>query len=885
VVMKALWCRCLLGVCAAAGLAAEPALQEARQRWLHGSYAEAREQYEALLDKPGTGPAAAIGLSRTLQSEGEYDKALSVIETARKRHPHDPNLLARQAEMLYLRGRWQEAEKAANDALAENKDHFLARWVLAQVYRDRGELEKADSECRWFVRTYTQRSDADNDIKDPEELLLVGLAGTEYARMKHLADQFKFIVQDVYPDALKADKGLWQAEYQAGLLFLEKYNRPEAVKSFSTALKINPSSAEVLAGRGMAALQTLEVKDAERFANQALNINPRLPEALRLRADIDVLSHKLDKALRELDQARQVNPRDERTLARIAACLHLQGKKEGVEELAREVAKADSRPALFYFELGERLEERQRFEAAEQYYHKASQLRPQMSEPLCSLGMLLMRMGREKDAAEVLDRAYAADAFNVRVLNLRKVLRHLKSYETIQTKHFRLRYDPKHDLVQAHYMAPYLEQVYDQLAEQFGYQLKEPILIEVFNSHEMFSGRTVALPDLHTIGACTGRIVAMASPHGEGVPKLFNWGRVIRHELVHIFNLEQTHFLVPHWFTEGLAVSNEGFPRPPQWNQILRERVPADRLLNLDTIDLAFIRPRNAEEWALAYCQSQMYVQYMQQKYGAGSVGKMLAAYADGLSTPAAVERVCKVEPAAFEKGYRAYVDEVVKPLLESKPAGKRKSLADLKQAYEKDNDLDAAAELAVRILPRDRVQARTLAEKVLEEHKGHPKATLVMARLAHAAGDVKQERSLLESCVSEGKADPAVLLALGKIYYDDKEFTRAAETFEKGRQAEPLETDWLLQLARTYAHVEARDKLIAVLEELVPRDADELEQRVRLAKLLLEAGKPAQAEKYAREALEIDVLSTEVRDSLVQALKEQKKDDEAKRVGKVLEQ
>ena len=79
----------------------------------------------------------------------------------------------------------------------------------------------------------------------------------------------------------------------------------------------------------------------------------------------------------------------------------------------------------------------------------------------------------------------------------------------------------------------------------------------------MFSGRVVALPDLHTIGACTGRMVAMVSPHGRGVRKPFNWGRVLRHELVHIFNLEQTNFLVPHWLTEGLAVSNEGFPRPP----------------------------------------------------------------------------------------------------------------------------------------------------------------------------------------------------------------------------------------------------------------------------------------------------------------------------------
>ena len=38
------------------------------------------------------------------------------------------------------------------------------------------DFDKADVEFRWFVKTYTQRSNEDKDIKDPDELLLVGLA-------------------------------------------------------------------------------------------------------------------------------------------------------------------------------------------------------------------------------------------------------------------------------------------------------------------------------------------------------------------------------------------------------------------------------------------------------------------------------------------------------------------------------------------------------------------------------------------------------------------------------------------------------------------------------------------------------------------------------------
>lgn len=856
---------------------AAPTLKEARERWLRGNYGEARELYETLAQDAKLRAAATVGLSRTLESEGEYEKALEAVSAALKEKPKDALLLARQAELLYARGRWDEAEKSANAALDGEKDQFLARWIRAQIYRDRGDKTKADAECKWFVRTYSQREEKDDPIKDPEQLVWIGLAGAENARWNNLPDQFEFILNDVYKDALKFDKLYWPAEYQAGMLLLEKYNRPEALAAFDNALKINPSAAEALAAKGELALTKLEIKEAERLAEQALNINPKLPQALRLRADVHLASEDTTAARKELEQARKVNPRDERTLGRIAACLVLQKKKDELAALTKEVEQFDAKPALYYFAMGERLDERHYFEDAEKCFQKASALRPYVPDALNSLGQLYMRMGREQDARVTLDKAFKLDPFNVRSKNLRMVLDHLKKYETIKTDHFELRFDPKKDAVLAHYMAPYLETIYADLAEKFHYRPKGPILIEVFNSHQMFSGRIVALPDLHTIGACSGKMFAMASPHARGIAKPFNWGRVLRHEMVHIFNLEQTHFLVPHWFTEGLAVNNEGFPRPPLWNELLLERFAADKLLNLDTIELGFIRPRGQDEWNLAYCQSQLYVNYMKDKYGADAIGEMLAAYREGLSTAEAIQRVCKVDKAAFEKGYRAYLDDAIKPLLhKGKPPAKQRTLAELQKAYDKEGELQAGAELALRYLQRDRVQARKLAEEILERKKNQPTATYVLARLERLAGNVKRERSLLEDALDRDDPDPRVLQRLGKIYYDAHEWDKAAEIFELGHKIEPFQPDWLKQLARVYAQKDEKPKLIAALKELVPTDADDLEQRLRLARLLLESGDAVEAEKYARQALEIDVRGKEGRAIFLKALEEQKKNAEA---------
>src|SRR5262249_38480941 len=156
---------------------ADPSLGQARQRWLRGNYEEARALYEALAKDSKAKTAAVIGLSRTWQSQGEYEKALVIITAALSGQLKDADLQARHAELLYLRGRWQESQVAAERALALKPDHFLARWVRGQIHRDRGDLKQADDDFRWFVRTYTERSSKDDDIKDPDELLIVGLAG------------------------------------------------------------------------------------------------------------------------------------------------------------------------------------------------------------------------------------------------------------------------------------------------------------------------------------------------------------------------------------------------------------------------------------------------------------------------------------------------------------------------------------------------------------------------------------------------------------------------------------------------------------------------------------------------------------------------------------
>jgi tetratricopeptide (TPR) repeat protein len=872
-------------------IADEKTLDDARTRWLRGNYDEAREKYEELAKNPKFQAAAVLGLSRTFQSVGDYDKALDVIERALKDLPGDVGLLARQAELLHFRGRWDDADKAVNAALKIDKNHLLARWVQSQLFWDRGDLKSADTAYRWFVSHYSDTLDTREEIKDPDGLVLVGRAALEKARWHNQSDELETILTDLYGDAFKKDKNFWLGEHHAGLLLMEKYNKPEALDAFNNALKVNPRAAETLAAKAALALQTFDLKEAELYLGQAIKVNPNLVEALQLRSDLLLLAGDLSAALKELDKARQISPRDERTLGRIAAVHWLQRKagQEELDKIIKEVESYNPKPGMFYLELAEKLEARRHFDAAEMFYNKSIEHRPMMPWAFNSLGLLYMRMGREKEARIVLDKAFKErDPFNLRVSNMRKVLMHLDGYETLRTAHFEVRFEPNKDGALAHYMADYLEQIYDDLSKKFNYTPKGPILVELFDTHEMFSGRVVALPDLHTIGACTGKMVALASPSAKGIAKKFNWGRVLRHELVHIFNLEQTDLQVTHWMTEGLAVINEGYARPQMWNRILLERVPKGETMNLTNIDLGFIRPKSQDDWHMAYCQSQLYVEYVRAKHklpdGGDPIAKLLEAYRDGLSTETALKRVCQVEVAEFETGYKAFLIDVVKGL-RSRPVEKPRSFTEVKTEFQNNPDnLENAAFYAEEMLKRDKAEARKIAEQVLAKNAKHPLAAWVKARLLLMAGDTDEARKILEMVHDEAKPEPKVVLELGKLYYENGDATKAAKMYELGQQAEPYNSQWLEELAKAWALAGNKVKQIGVLKQLVLTDADDLGTRERLARMLLDAKQSAEAEKYARECLEIDIRSDEGREVLFKALMAQDKKDEMQRLKKVLD-
>jgi tetratricopeptide (TPR) repeat protein len=731
------------------------------------------------------------------------------------------------------------------------------------------------------VKTYSDASAAEKDISDPEKLLLIGLAGAENARWNNKPSQFAFILNEVYRDALKADPDYWQAEAQAGYLLLEKHNRADSAEAFDKALKINPRAVHALVGKGQLALADLDAAAAGRMADQAIAVNPKDPAALRLKADARLAEGDAVSAGRLLQAAKLINPRDEATLARVAALHHLARKPDAVAAVEKEVAGFCAKPGVFHHELAEALVARRQFAKAEESYKKAAEVRPDLAAPRAGLGLLYMQLGREPEAKVVLEAAFKADPFHVRVSNALKVLKHLDAYETRGTEHFVVKFDPKADRVLAAWLADYLEEQYAEFAKLYRFAPPGKLLVEVMASREMFSGRVLSLPGLPGAaqGASTGPLIAIPSPNADGTSKAYNWAVVARHELTHAFNLAQTGFLAPIWLTEGLAVRAEKTRRFDSAAGVLRDRLAAGTAFDLDTIGRGYHNFGDSQDVLLAYHQGFLYVRFVEEKFGAEAIPKLLEAFKLGLGVDDALRRACGVERSVFEKQYREYLRGVVKgaPRVE-----KPMTFAELEAAHKKTpDDVEVASRLAAEYARRGKPgDARRLADAVLAKEKGHPGASLVKARLLERDKDAAGASAVLDEAARVNPEDARVLTALGRLQLQSKDDGRAAATFEALRAAGAADAEVLETLVRLYEAAKATEKLADVLAELAARAPDNLAARLRLAQLhSVPGGRPELAERWAREALFVDVANEEARGLLLATLRAQRKDAEAARV------
>ena len=234
-----------------------------------------------------------------------------------------------------------------------------------------------------------------------------------------------------------------------------------------------------------------------------------------------------------------------------------------------------------------------RYEDAVTYYRKAIEADPQLWAAHSALGIDLMRLGKEDEPYKELELSYNNGYRDAATVNSLRLLDSYKNFDTFRDDATILKLNKTEAALLLPYMQAELHTILATYEKKYRMKLPGPVQVEVYPNHEDFAVRTMGMPGLGALGVTFGEVVAMDSPSARK-PGDFNWGATLWHEMSHVFILTATNHRVPRWFTEGLAVHEEG-ERSPEWNNRATPDVLVairdKKLLPVAKLDRGFVYP------------------------------------------------------------------------------------------------------------------------------------------------------------------------------------------------------------------------------------------------------------------------------------------------------
>ena len=643
-------------------------------------------------------------------------------------------------------------------------------------------------------------------------------------------EQFRLATQPVSSPALY--KVRW------GLLLHERFNNKDATDLFQEALVKDPANAEAYVGLAMVASEGFEGKAMEDAA-KAAELDPKLAEAHELMANLALENDEREQAAMEADKAIALES-DALDAMAVHAALDLIADRSPDVWFAK-INAINPEYGEGYARVAHHLELHYRYEDAATYYRKAVAADPQLWSAHTALGIELMRLGQEDEPRKELELSYNNGYRDALTVNGLRLLDSYKNFDTFRDDTTILKLNKS----ESELLRPYFEQELHTIVTTYNakYRMKlpGPVQVEVYPDHEDFAVRTMGMPGLGALGVTFGRVLAMDSPSARK-PGDFNWGATLWHEMSHVYILTATHGRVPRWFTEGLAVHEEG-ERSPEWsNRITPEVLVAirdNKLLPVEELDRGFVYPAYPSQVLVSYFQAGSICDFIKAKWGEGKLLDMVHAYAQLQTTPQAIEGALGVSAKNFDKQYLAWIDK--------KYGTAAAGFDDWRQSLK-------ALVTAAQTGQNDAVLAKGPA--LIEEYPEYVEEANVyelMAAADKAMGDAKGEAAVLTEYEHAGGESPAVLKRLATLEEAEGQLAEAAQTLARLNYIYPVKDEELhrklgelLLAGKQYDGAIREYSAVVALHPLDKADAE-----FHLAQAYMATGQKDKAEESVLEALE----------------------------------
>jgi len=660
-----------------------------------------------------------------------------------------------------------------------------------------------------------------------------------------------------------------------GELFLEKYNRPDAVRSFEAALKVDEDYGPALLGMARAVVDD-NPPQALTFVARVLKNNPRDVQAQIFMAEHAVAQDRKQEARDWLQKARAVNPKSLDAMALEGALAYVEGDLEKYQALAAEALKINPAFGEFYRVVGSVTAGYYRFDEAAEQVRRAIQIDRENWRAYAELGTHLMRTGDERGARRMLETAFRQDPYDVITFNLLGLLDTLDQFGTIRDGDIALRLHPDETGVMEPYVTPLAREALDALSKRWEFTPKGPILIEVFPRHDDFAVRNVGLPGMiGALGACFGRVVTMDSPRARP-PGEFNWGVTLWHELAHVITLQLSNQRVPRWLTEGISVFEEKRARP-EWGREMdipfARALDRGQVMKLKDLNSGFTNP---ETISLAYFQSSLVVDHIVEVYGQPKLRALVESYSTGIDTETAIKQVLGDDIDALQKTFDVFLEQRYGTLRKALAAPEGLSAdmpLDALRAMASANAGSFPAQLALgmalkKTAPEEAIEAFERAAALVPHATGPDSPQAQIAEVALARGDKARAIKALDTLTGFDHSDLASARKLATLLDPQQDAALLKTALRRAVAVDPFDSVSHTTLGRmALSGGDPAEAIKMFRVALAAGPVDRAGAHADLAEGLFEAGNRDEARKQALAALEIAPTYSRAQDLLLKLI------------------
>jgi cellulose synthase operon protein C len=643
-------------------------------------------------------------------------------------------------------------------------------------------------------------------------------------------EQFRLATQPANSPALY--KVRW------GMLLHERFNDGDAADLFREALQKDDKNAAAYVGLAEVSVLSFNGKAAG-YAMKAIELDPKLAEAHEVLADLALANDDQEMAAAEADKAIALES-DALDAMVTHAALELIANRSPDAWFAK-IQAINSKYGEGYARVAHQLELHYRYQDAVTYYRKAIEVDPRLWAAHSALGIELMRLGQEQEPYKELQLSYENGYRDAATVNSLRLLDSYKNFVTTRDDATVLKLNKTESALLLPYFQAELHTILATYEKKYKMKLPGPVQVEVYPDHEDFAVRTMGMPGLGALGVSFGLVVAMDSPSARK-PGDFNWGSTLWHEMSHVFILTATDFRVPRWFTEGLAVHEEG-ERSPEWRDQPTPEVLAairdKKLLPVAKLDRGFVYPEYPTQVLVSYFQAGTICDFVKEKWGDDKLLAMAHSYAELKTTPQAIEQDLGVAPAEFDKQYLTWIDHKYGAEAAHFDTWREKLKALV--AAEKQKQYKAVLDQGPAVVA------------IYPEYVGDASAYELIAEAANAQGDAKTEAAILTAYVHEGGQMPAMLKRLATLEEAAGHRDGAAATLERLNYVYPVKDEELHQKLGDLLYSQKQyDRAIREYNALVASNpVDKAGAEFKLAQAYFAAGQKDKAQESVLAALE----------------------------------